>query len=104
VIRDEKEPEKEDEAMEQDEDNMLGVDRARDGMSNAGTPRPMDDILTPHGGLHGSGAVSPRSTLPEGGRVTPARMGEEDVDVNASEDGFAANIVVEKPTDEMDTT
>lgn len=102
VIRDEKEPDKDDDVMEQDEDNMLGVERARDGMSNAGTPRLMDEAPTPLGGLRESAAASPRSTLPEGGTATPRRVVEEDVD--ASEDGFAANIVIEKPADEMDTT
>ncbi|KIX01322.1 uncharacterized protein Z518_09047 [Rhinocladiella mackenziei CBS 650.93] len=107
VIRDEKEPEKDDEIAEHDEERLLGVGRGRDGMSTAGTPRPIDDAPTPLAGLRGSGALTPRSTLPEGGGTSPRRAVDEDVNMDGvagagvNEEGNAANI--EKPVD-MDTS
>jgi len=98
VIRDEKEPDKDDEVTEHDDENMLGVDRGRDGMSNAGTPRPIDDAPTPLAGLRGSGGVTPR------------HVANEDVDMDGgaiaegNQDGRTANFVVEKTGDDMDTT
>lgn len=103
VLRDEKEPEKDDEAIEQDEDNLLGTDRDRDGLSNAETPRPLDYAGTP---LLGNGAgMTPRSIA---GGVTP-RRGEDDVDMGGAsgsgglEDGLPS-VVVDKAGDEMDIT
>ena len=109
VMRDEKEPEKDDDVTEQDEENMLGVDRGRDGMSNAGTPRPIEDAPTP---MARSGMMTPRSTLPDGGGATPRRVVDEDIymegttapTAGASEDAEPSSVVAEKPTDDMDTT
>ena len=102
VIRDEKEPEKDDEANEQDEDVMGGADRDRDALSNAGTPRP-DDAPTPLLGLRG--VLTPRSHL---GGTTP-RRGEDDIEMEGagipeSNDEGPPTVVVDKPGDEMDTT
>ncbi|EXJ88690.1 hypothetical protein A1O1_05622 [Capronia coronata CBS 617.96] len=120
VIRDEKEPEKDEEnehgheTADHDEDQMLDVGRGRDGISNAGTPRPTDDAPTPLVPLRGSGAGSPRSTLPEAGGATP--LLEKDEDVNMDEEpgtadpaaagnggGIIAGIAVDKAGDGMDT-
>lgn len=117
VVRDEKEPEKDEEGGEQEEgreedqdhENMLGVDRARDGLSNAGTPRPTShDASTPLADLRGSNAMTP-TTLPEGG-ATPRRPADEDVDMDAgattaeNAGGSTTNVQVEKAADDMDTT
>ncbi|KIV77411.1 hypothetical protein PV11_09208 [Exophiala sideris] len=113
VIRDEKEPEKDEEGAEQeqeevnedddDQENMLGVDRARDGLSNAGTPRPMHDASTPLADLRGSNAMTP-TTLPETG-TTPRRVADEDIDMDGGvATGKTADVKVEKVADDMDTT
>ncbi|KAI1623039.1 Tho complex subunit 7-domain-containing protein [Exophiala viscosa] len=116
VIRDEKEPEKDEDGAEQedgqeddqDQENMLGVDRAREGLSNAGTPRPMHDAPTPLADLRGSNAMTP-TTLPEGG-ATPRRVADEDVDMDVGAatgehaGGSTTDVKVEKAPDDMDTT
>jgi hypothetical protein len=118
VIRDEKEPEKDEDGAEQedgrdgehegeeDDELMLGVGRGRDGLSNAGTPRP-DDGQTPMMDLRGSNAMTP-TTLPEGSGRTP-KTGDEDVnmDAGATDQGKgddAANTGGTKAGDDMDTT
>ncbi len=118
VIRDEKEPEKDEDAAEQehgrdgehegeaDDENMLGVDRGRDGLSNAGTPRP-GDAPTPMMDLRGSNAMTP-TTLPEGSGRTP-KAADEDVDMDAgpADEGKGegvSNAGGEKAGDDMDTT
>lgn len=121
VIREEKEVEKEEgedeerehegegEGRERENEDMLGVGRDRDGVSHAGTPRPIDDAPTPLPiGLRGSGALTPHSHLMEGG-ATPRRVDEEDIDMEAGivEEGESKTenaIVGEKTGDEMDTT
>lgn len=121
LIRDEKEPEREGEtegdaeaaqhaAAEHDDDHLLGVGRGRDGISNAGTPRPSDDAPTPLAVLRGSGAVTPRSSLPEAAGATPRHERDEDVDMDGGVDAgtdaegeVGANAVVEKAGDGMDT-
>lgn len=98
VIRDEKEPEKDEEATEQDDENLLGTDRERDGLSNAGTPRMMDDAPTPLLGHHGG--VTPRSNL---GNATPRRGDDIEMDGLGGSDA-PPKVVVDKPADEMDMT
>ncbi|EXJ77898.1 hypothetical protein A1O3_09057 [Capronia epimyces CBS 606.96] len=128
LMRDEKEPERDDETEqtqeagehehehEHDDDNMLGVGYSRDGISNAGTPRPIDDASTPLATVRGSGALTPRSTLPEGRGTPPQHERDEDVDMDGgadvdagpgagNEDGHAAaNTAAEKIGDGMDTS
>lgn len=98
VIRDEKEPEKDEDAAEQDDENLLGGDRERDGPSNAGTPRMTDDAPTPLLGIHG--ALTPRSNI---GGATPRRGDDMDMDGLSGADA-APMVVVNKPVDEMDLT
>lgn len=98
VIRDEKEPEKDEEATEQDDENLLTTDRERDGLSNAGTPRMMDDAPTPLLGLHGG--ATPRSNL---GSATPHRGDDIEMDGLGSSD-VPLVVVVDKPVDNMDLT
>lgn len=102
VIRDEKEPEKEEEDQEDDE-NLLHVDRERDGGSNTGTPRPTDDAPTPFTAHRGIG--TPRSNA---GDATPLGVREEDVDMEEMRSGGIEDtlprVVVDKPSDAMDTT
>ncbi|KIW20905.1 hypothetical protein PV08_01484 [Exophiala spinifera] len=102
IIRDEKEPEKDEDGADQehegdrdDDENMLGVGR-REGMSNAGTPRP-GDPLTPLIDPRGSNVMTP-TTLPEGSGRTP-RPVDEDVDMEAGPVAGEARI-----GDDMDTT
>jgi len=96
VIRDEKEPEKDEDVTEQDDDNLLGRDGERDGRSNVGTPRMMDDAQTPLLGHHG--AVTPRSHL---GGATPRRG--DDIDMDGLGDSDAPpKVVVDRPADDMD--
>nr|KAK5441705.1 hypothetical protein LTR18_006627 [Exophiala xenobiotica] len=112
VIRDEKEPEKDEDGRdaehegEADDELMLGVGRGRDGLSDAGTPRP-DDGQTPMMDLRGSNAMTP-TTLPEGSGRTP-KTGDEDVDMDAGATDHgkgedAANTGGTKAGDDMDTT
>ncbi|KAK5058907.1 hypothetical protein LTR84_011171 [Exophiala bonariae] len=96
VVRDEKEPEKDEDATEQDDENLLGTDRERDPLSNAGTPRMMDDAPTPLPGLHG--ALSPRSNI---GGATPLRGDDVEMDGLGGADAPPA-VIVDKPVDEMD--
>jgi hypothetical protein len=105
VLRDEKEPEAGAEAEAEaaddgDDGTMLGVDhhgRDRDGLSNAGTPRPtLDDAPTPSAGLRGSGAATPRSAA----TLQAPADGDVDMDSGAVEEDLAAG----KPSDTMDTT
>lgn len=96
VIRDEKEPDKDEDATEQDDENLLGTDREREGLSNAGTPRMMDDAPTPLLGL--PGALTPRSNV---GGVTPHRSDDVEMDGLGGADAPPA-VVVNKPVDEMD--
>ncbi|KIW64970.1 hypothetical protein PV04_07264 [Phialophora macrospora] len=111
IIRDEKEPDAETD-HHGDEDGEDG-ERERDGLSNMGTPRPMDDAPTPRpSALRGSGALTPRSHVPEGG--TPGPTGDEDVNMDggAMEAVPTENVVaagdVDKPAnehrDDMDTS
>jgi hypothetical protein len=79
IIRDEKEPDAETEKDAEGEDH----DRERDGLSNMGTPRPLEDAPTPiPTGLRGSGALTPRSHVPEA--ATPRNTNDEDVDMDTS--------------------
>ncbi|EXJ74523.1 uncharacterized protein A1O5_02819 [Cladophialophora psammophila CBS 110553] len=112
IIRDEKEPEPEGEESEGEDG-----ERDRDGLSTAGTPRPLEDAPSPFpAGIRGSGVLTPRSNLRDGpasaGGATPRRM-EEDVDMHgntrvssAEEDASkdAAATALENAADDMDTT
>jgi len=74
LMRDEKEPEREEEqpsSDQEDDHTTQAVGRDRDPLSNVGTPRPIDDAPTPLPHLHSGGALTPRSTLPDGGAATP---------------------------------
>ncbi|KIX93120.1 uncharacterized protein Z520_11177 [Fonsecaea multimorphosa CBS 102226] len=120
VIRDEKEPEPEGEKDDADQEREREGDdgeRERDGLSTAGTPRPIDDAPTPFpAGLRGSGGLTPRSNLLEGhastGGATPQRP-DEDLDMHGNtgvssvgEDGIrdAAGAALENAADDMDTS
>ncbi|OCT48631.1 hypothetical protein CLCR_05007 [Cladophialophora carrionii] len=111
IIRDEKEPDAE--TDNHGEEDAEDGERERDGLSNMGTPRPMDDAPTPRpSGLRGSGAQTPRSHVPEG--ATPRRAGDEDIDMDAgavetvpTENVVAAGDIdkaVNEHTDDMDTS
>ncbi|KAL2444248.1 hypothetical protein ABEF95_016083 [Exophiala dermatitidis] len=108
LIRDEKEPEKDDTEHDEDHDHLLGGVSGgigRDGLSNAGTPRPVDDASTPLAAARGSGVGTP-------GGATPRPDRDEDVDMDAGPgletgDGNKngpANVVIDKPGDDMDTS
>jgi len=91
---------------EADDEDMLGVGRGRDGLSNAGTPRP-GDAPTPMMDLRGSNAMTP-TTLPEGSGRTP-KAADEDVDMDAgpADEGKGegvSNAGGERAGDDMDTT
>ncbi|KAJ9643241.1 uncharacterized protein PV06_05491 [Exophiala oligosperma] len=113
IVRDEKEPEKDEEGggagdrereggeEDDDDENMLGVVGRRDGMSNAGTPRP-GDASTPLMDLRGSNAMTP-TTLPEGSGRTPKPVDEDvEMDAGAVEAGEVAGEA--RVGDDMDTT
>lgn len=124
VVRDEKEPELEDEKADGDGDEdrdedrdgdgdgdeMLGVDgNHRDGGSNMGTPRPMDEDAppTPLPGVHESGAMTPRSTLADAEVMTPRpeNLGEDRQDTEMQEgetSEYVRNVPSVKISDEMD--
>lgn len=133
VIRDEKEVEKDEDTADgegaereqehgerdgdQDDEHMLGVGRDREGTSQAGTPRPIDDAPTPLPAFRGSGAQTPRSglldgTMSAGGGATPRRPADEDRDVDVEMDAGpgATASETEKPAgqvekvDPMDTS
>ncbi|KIW22685.1 uncharacterized protein PV07_10958 [Cladophialophora immunda] len=122
VIRDEKEPEPEGEKDDADQEREREGDdgegeRERDGLSTAGTPRPMDDAPTPFpAGLRGSGMLTPRSNLPEepaSAEGTTPRRADEDIDMHgnngvssAGEDAIkeAVGAALENAADDMDTT
>jgi hypothetical protein len=113
IIRDEKEPEPDTEKEHDEEGEHEGRDR--DGLSNMGTPRPIDDAPTPiPSGLRGSGAMTPRSHVLDGtgsiGGATPRRRADEDIEMDsgAVESLPTENVVaagdVDPGTDAMDTT
>ena len=113
VIRDEKEPEHEAEKDGEEDDGE--AEGERDGISNVGTPRPVDDAPTPlPAGLRGSGALTPGSHIPDGagsvGDATPRRLRDEDVDMDsgAVETIATENVVaagdVDRPAQGMDTS
>ena len=111
IIRDEKEPEAETE-KDGDEDVEHG-ERERDGTSNIGTPRPMDDAATPLPiGLSGTGALTPRSHIPGSTAGTPRQSRDEDIEMDpgavetvATENVVSASdVAAGERADEMDTT
>ena len=101
IIRDEKDPDAETEKEGDGEDH----DRERDGLSNMGTPRALEDAPTPIPfGLRGSGALTPRSHLPEA--ATPRHHNDDDVDMEtaAGEMGRTHETVADQHVDNMDTS
>lgn len=112
VVRDEKDPEKEEEGEDSLDDQMLEVDRDRDGTSNVGTPRPHDDASTPLPSHVDSGAMTPRSNLQDGRGRTPDPdlvkptndTGTDDVDMADEEGQRQLGIIGGKAADDMDTT